>query len=61
MLACTRLVAGLAALLFVAARGETVGQRAATGALGGAAAGEVIADDPLVGAAIGGAGGALRP
>lgn len=53
--------AGLAALLLASACGETRTQRAATGALGGAVAGEVIAGEPLAGAAIGGAGGALRP
>lgn len=45
--------------LTVAACGNTTGQRVATGALGGAVAGQVIADDPLAGAAIGGIGGAL--
>ncbi|MFC7704979.1 hypothetical protein ACFQXB_12305 [Plastorhodobacter daqingensis] len=52
---------GLAVLLLVAACGETRTQRAATGALGGAAAGQIIAGEPLAGAAIGGVGGALIP
>ena len=52
--------ATLAALLaLLAACGDTQGQRTITGALGGAVAGEVLADDPLAGAAIGGIGGAL--
>ncbi len=50
---------GLAVLLLVAACGETRTQRAATGAVGGAVAGQVIAGEPLAGAAIGGVGGAL--
>lgn len=53
------LLAGLAAVLLLGACGETRTQRAATGALGGAVAGQVIADEPLAGAAIGGVGGAL--
>ena len=48
-----------AALLAVSACGETQGQRVATGALGGAVAGQLISGDPLAGAAIGGVGGAL--
>jgi predicted Zn-dependent protease len=52
-------LAAMLLMLLVAACGETQGQRALTGALGGAVAGEVIADDPLAGAAIGGIGGAL--
>ncbi|MFD1911933.1 hypothetical protein [Halodurantibacterium flavum] len=52
---------GLAVLLLVAACGETRTQRAATGALGGAVAGQVIAGEPVAGAAIGGVGGALLP
>lgn len=45
--------------LLVAACGDTTTERAATGALGGAVAGEIIAGEPLAGAAIGGLGGAL--
>lgn len=48
--------------LLLAACGNTRTERAATGALGGAVAGEIIAGEPLAGAAIGGLGGALiRP
>ena len=50
---------GALLMLMLAACGDTQGQRAVTGALGGAVAGEIIADDPLAGAAIGGVGGAL--
>jgi hypothetical protein len=48
------------AALGLAACGETTGQRVVTGAAGGAIAGQVIADEPLAGAAIGGTVGALR-
>ncbi len=48
-----------AALLALSACGETTGQRVATGAIGGAVAGQIISGDPLAGAAIGGVGGAL--
>ncbi len=44
----------------LAACGETREQRVATGALGGAVAGEVVADEPLGGAALGGLAGAIR-
>lgn len=47
------------AVLLLAACGNTTTERAATGALGGAVAGEIIADEPLAGAAIGGLAGAL--
>jgi hypothetical protein len=50
---------GLAAAL-LAACGETRGQRIVTGAAGGAVAGEVLADEPLAGAAAGGLIGAVR-
>jgi hypothetical protein len=40
--------------------GETRTTRVVTGAAGGALAGEVIADQPLLGAAIGGGIGAVR-
>ena len=52
-------VAACLFVLLVAACGDTQGQRIATGALGGAVAGQVISGDPLAGAAIGGVGGAL--
>ena len=48
-------------LVVLAACGETRTQRVVTGAAGGAVAGELIADEPLVGAGIGGVAGALRP
>lgn len=57
----TSLAAALAALLLVAACGESRSTRVITGAAGGAVAGEVIADEPVAGAAIGGVAGALRP
>ena len=41
--------------------GESRSTRVITGAAGGAVAGEVIADEPLAGAVIGGVAGALRP
>ncbi|MBV0892281.1 hypothetical protein KTN05_10490 [Paracoccus sp. Z118] len=56
----TKLFAGGALLLLVAACGDTGAERATTGALGGAVVGEVVADEPLAGAAIGGVAGALR-
>lgn len=49
----------LVASLGLAACGDTVGERAATGALGGAVVGEAVGGSPLTGAIIGGAGGAL--
>jgi osmotically inducible lipoprotein OsmB len=56
-----RIAALVVVVLGFAACGETRGQRALTGAAGGALAGEVIADEPLAGAALGGVAGALRP
>ena len=53
--------AALAALLVVAGCGESKSTRVITGAAGGAVAGQVIADEPVAGAVIGGAAGALRP
>ncbi len=50
---------GALVLLLVAACGETRTQRAATGALGGAVVGQVVADEPVAGAVVGGVGGAL--
>lgn len=56
----TRQATGFAALaMLLAACGNTPTERAATGALGGAAVGEIVADEPLAGAAVGGIGGAL--
>lgn len=49
----------LSGALMLAACGETRTQRAATGALGGAVAGEVIAGSPVAGAVLGGVGGAM--
>lgn len=57
----TLLIPGLVLMLAVAACGDTRTQRAATGALGGAVVGEVISDDPVTGAVIGGVGGAVLP
>jgi osmotically inducible lipoprotein OsmB len=54
-------LAGLASLLLFGACGDTRLQRTVTGAAGGAVAGEVIADEPLAGAGVGAAAGALRP
>ncbi len=51
-------LAALASLLVLAACGETTEQRAATGALGGAAVGTAIGG-PIAGAAVGGRVGAL--
>jgi hypothetical protein len=55
-------IAGLSilGLIVLAACGETRTQRVITGAAGGAVAGEVLADEPLVGAGIGAAAGAIR-
>ena len=47
-------------LLLVSACGETRTTRVITGAAGGAVAGEVIADEPVLGAAAGGLIGAAR-
>jgi osmotically inducible lipoprotein OsmB len=51
---------GLVSALLLAACGETRTQRVVTGAAGGAVAGELIADEPLVGAGVGGLAGAIR-
>lgn len=48
------------ATLVLAGCGESRSTRVITGAAGGAVAGEVIADDPLAGAAVGGVIGAVR-
>jgi hypothetical protein len=53
------LVAGIAGML-LAACGETRTQRVVTGAAGGAIAGEVIADEPVVGGLLGAGAGAIR-
>lgn len=46
--------------LSLAACGSTRSERVLTGAAGGAVAGQVVAKDPLAGAAIGGVVGAVR-
>jgi len=48
------------ATLGLAACGNTRTERVVTGAAGGAVAGEVVAEDPLAGAAAGGLIGAVR-
>jgi osmotically inducible lipoprotein OsmB len=56
-----KLAPAAAALMLVAACGSTMEQRAATGAIGGAAAGQVLGGDTgstVAGAAIGALGGA---
>ena len=55
-------ISGLAilGLLVLAACGETRTQRVVTGAAGGAVVGEVVADEPLIGAVGGGLLGAAR-
>ena len=55
-------ISGLAilGLLVLVACGETRTQRVVTGAAGGAVAGEVLADEPLIGAVGGGLLGAAR-
>lgn len=50
----------LMALTVLSACGNTRGQRVATGAVGGAVAGQVIADSPVAGAALGAGVGYLR-
>ena len=54
-------IAALGAALALAACGESRSTRVITGAAGGAVAGEVIADEPVVGAVAGGLIGGLRP
>jgi osmotically inducible lipoprotein OsmB len=58
-------IAPIAALaLMASACGQTMEQRAATGAIAGAAAGQVIGGDTrstVAGAVIGGVAGAVRP
>ena len=49
----------LSGALMLSACGETRSQRAATGALGGAVAGQVLGGSPVAGAVVGGVGGAL--
>ena len=55
------IIAALGASLALAACGESRSTRVITGAAGGAVAGEVIADEPVVGAVAGGLIGGLRP
>jgi hypothetical protein len=54
-------VTSLLAVSLLAACGETRTQRVVTGAAAGAVAGEVIADEPVVGGLIGAGVGAIRP
>lgn len=59
-----KIAPAVAVLSLLAACGTTMEQRAATGAVGGAVAGQVIGGDTeatVAGAAIGGVAGALRP
>lgn len=54
-------LAGLfAGALMLAGCGSTRSERVVTGAAGGALAGQVIANEPLAGAAVGGVVGAVR-
>ena len=53
-------ISALAIVATVSACGNTRGQRVATGALGGAVAGEVLGGEPVAGALIGGGIGAVR-
>ena len=55
----TKFWIALAALGLLTACGNTALERGATGGLAGAAAGEVIADEPLIGAAVGAGAGVL--
>jgi hypothetical protein len=55
------IIASLLAVGLVAGCGETRTQRVVTGAAAGAVAGEVIADEPVVGGLIGAGVGAIRP
>jgi hypothetical protein len=53
-------LAALASALLLAACGESRSTRVITGAAGGAVVGEVVADEPVVGAVAGGLVGAAR-
>jgi len=53
-------VSALAIVATLSACGNTRSQRVATGALGGAVAGEVLGGEPIAGALIGGGIGAVR-
>lgn len=53
-------ITALAVVATVSACGNTRGQRVATGALGGAVAGEVLGNEPVAGALIGGGIGAVN-
>ncbi|MCJ8140228.1 hypothetical protein [Falsirhodobacter halotolerans] len=53
-------ISALTIVATVAACGNTRGQRVATGALGGAVAGEVLGGEPVAGALIGGGIGAVN-
>lgn len=55
-----RIVAFAGILVALAACGESRSTRVLTGAAGGAVAGQVIADEPVAGAVVGGVVGAAR-
>ncbi|SHI99662.1 hypothetical protein SAMN04488012_10429 [Palleronia salina] len=52
-------IAAVGAFAALAACGNTDLERAGTGAVGGAVAGEVVSGDPITGAALGAAAGAV--
>lgn len=54
------IISAFAIAATVSACGNTRGQRVATGALGGAVAGELIGGEPVAGALIGGGVGAFN-
>ncbi|WP_435167312.1 hypothetical protein [Falsirhodobacter sp. 1013] len=54
------IISAFAIAATVSACGNTRGQRVATGALGGAVAGEVLGGEPVAGALIGGGIGAVN-
>ncbi|QUS35085.1 hypothetical protein [Falsirhodobacter algicola] len=53
-------ITALTLVATISACGNTRSQRVATGALGGAVAGQVVADEPIAGALIGGGIGAVN-
>lgn len=54
-------IAAILSATLLSACGETRGQRIATGAVGGAVAGQIIDERPVEGAVAGGLIGAVRP
>ncbi|PYE85474.1 hypothetical protein [Pseudoroseicyclus aestuarii] len=56
-----KLSGALAVALTLTACGETPGERAATGALAGAAGARVLGEDAVTGALVGGAVGGIAP